>query len=42
MKRRHLRQEVVDELDQELPLVDVETDKEDAAEPAGDFGPLPI
>ena len=28
-ERRHLRQQVVDELDQELPLVDVEADEED-------------
>ena len=39
---RHLGEQVVDEFDQELPLIDVEADEEDARQPAGDLGALPV
>ena len=41
-ERRDLRQEVVDELDQELPLVEVVADLEDRAETVGDVGALEV
>ena len=37
-ERRDLGEEIVDEFDQELPLVDVVPDLEDAPEPRGDVG----
>ncbi len=39
---RHLGEQVVDEFDQELPLIDVEADEEDASEPADDLGAFPV
>ena len=41
-ERRHLRQEVVEELDQEFPLVEVVADLEDVPEPGGDIGALVV
>ena len=41
-ERRDLGEQVVDEFDQELPLVDVEADEEDLRQPAGDLGALPV
>ena len=39
---RDLREQVVDEFDQELPLIDVEADEEDLRQPARDLGALPV
>ena len=41
-ERRHLRQEVVEELDQELALVELEADAEDPAQARGDLGALVV
>ena len=41
-ERRDLREQVVDEFDQELPLIDVEADEEDARQPLRDLRPLPV
>jgi hypothetical protein len=41
-ERRDLRQEVVEELDQELALVELEADAEDAAEARRDLGALVV
>ena len=39
---RHLRQEVVEELDQELALVELEADAKDPSQPGGDLGAFPV
>ena len=39
---RDLGEQVVDEFDQELPLIDVEADEEDLAEAPDDLGALPV
>ncbi len=41
-ERRHLRQEVVEELHHELALVELEADVEDAAQPRRDLGALVV
>ena len=41
-ERRELTQEVVEKLDEELALKDLESDREDSAETAGQLGSLPI
>ena len=40
-ERRQLRQEVVQEFDDELPVVDLEADVEELEEAVADLGPLP-
>src|SRR5207249_4511576 len=37
---RHLREEVVEKLDQELPLIEIVANPEDAPKPGRDFGSL--
>ena len=39
---RDLGEQIVDEFDQELPLIDVEADEEDASETADDLGAFPV
>ena len=40
-ERRELGEQVVQELDHELPLVDLEAEVEELEEPLADLGPLP-